>query len=75
MTTTQTSRRPRLTAHQREVFDRLQRKARFRLDGFVAADVIGSHGALEHLFEKGYAERQTSNGPRGGVHYFYKPVI
>jgi hypothetical protein len=66
--------RARLTPHQRETFDRLEHLAQRSGDGWVSADTLGSRGALEHLKRKGWAERRTELGPRGGEHRSYRPV-
>lgn len=63
--------RPKLTPHQREVFDRI---ARFTRDGdhFVHEQNIGCHGACWRLVRKGYVEAARVSGPRGGEHWYYR---
>jgi hypothetical protein len=68
------SARPRLTSHQAEVLERLRRQSHNRPSGWVHLAVIGSRGGLEHLVSKGFAERRTEPGPRGGEHPYYRPV-
>lgn len=66
--------KPRLTQHQREVHDRLTRLSRWRRNGWVRGDDIGSPGALARLVDKGYAERTTTQGPRGGAIAWFRPA-
>jgi hypothetical protein len=66
--------RPRLTPHQREVFGRLRRWSDRVGGGWVALDVIGSRAALDHLVDKGHAERTVIYGPRGGRRPLYRPL-
>jgi hypothetical protein len=61
----------RLTAHQKAVYDRLVRLSRQGIR-WVPERNLGSHSALWHLINKGYAEARESIGPRGGVHYEYR---
>lgn len=72
----------KLTKHQRETLLRLARLSRtqaiegVRPDGFarwILDKDCGGPAALEHLYDKGYVERQTRRGPRGGYHYYYRP--
>jgi hypothetical protein len=68
--------RPRLTPHQRDVLRDLERVSE-RLDvrgSWVGLDVIGSRAGLDHLVDKGYAERRMTYGPRGGEHPEYRPA-
>lgn len=46
--------RKRLTPHQREVYERIVKKA--ARTGWADARDIGSRGAVSHLVEKGYVE-------------------
>jgi hypothetical protein len=62
----------RLTAHQTEVFDRLDRIYR-RVGGWIPESYIGSRGALAKLAEKGYVRVLVEYGPRGGAHRSYCP--
>lgn len=70
----------RLTPHQGNVFRALGRKSKRQEEigshrgAWVEADQIGSAGALEHLFEKGYANRKNEPGPMGGKHLHYRPI-
>jgi len=78
--------RPRLTAHQAEVLDRLRTHSHsggrrvigpglpVAPRGWVPLYLVGSRSALDHLVEKGYAQRDSLAGPRGGVHWLYRPV-
>lgn len=75
--------RKRLTPHQAEVLQRLERRSaarRPRYTGEILAykwvefSQIGSHGALEALRAKGHVERKVEYGPRGGTRLFYRPV-
>lgn len=70
--------RPRLTPHQREVYERIIHRYSFpwcKANGVPAAQ-IGSRGAIDHLIHKGYVEVQrTEYGPRGGERQFLRPVI
>ena len=70
--------RPRLTPHQREVYDRLSRRAAFPTaihnDSYVHESSIGSKGALWHLVDKNYAVAREIIGPRGGTRYAFRPV-
>jgi hypothetical protein len=82
MSASSTSTRGKLTPHQREVYDRLVRISRRRplAEGepvryvWVNAGYVGSRGACVRLVEKGWIEVQSETGPRGGVHYEYRPV-
>ncbi len=69
-------RRPRgkLTPHQREVYERIERISRRISDRWVAARSIGSAGACAHLVAKGWIERMVEYGPRGGELYRYRPL-
>lgn len=75
-----TSRLKRLTPHQREVLDRLRRlsermrRAERGRYAWVPLHYIGSKGALDRLVGKGRVERMYQHGPRGGVHYSYRPT-
>lgn len=79
------TKRRRLTSHQAEVFGRLTQRSRPTVtlehdDGsvevlqrrWVPLREIGSGGALDHIVDKGYAERREIRGPRGGYHYEYR---
>lgn len=67
------AKRPRLTPHQQEVLDRIGRLS--GTDGcWVSERAIGSHGACWKLVTKGYLEAATEVGPRGGEHYYYRPI-
>lgn len=75
----------RLTSHQQEVFGRLTALSRPTVtrehdDGtvevlqrrWVPLKNIGSRGALDHIVEKGYAQRRNLTGPRGGSRLEYR---
>jgi len=64
---------PRLTRHQADVLARLTRLSD-NGTRWVALDTIGSRGALDHLVDKGYAERLESVGPRGGRLFHYRKL-
>lgn len=64
---------PKLTPHQANILGRLRSYSR---DGrWVPLRVIGSKGALDKLVDKGLADRQNHPGPRGGMHYHYRPKL
>jgi hypothetical protein len=65
--------RKRLTPHQREVFERIERQTRSPR-GFARSEMIGSRGACQHLQEKGYITVTEVIGPRGGTTYTYQAV-
>lgn len=65
--------KPRLTQHQKRVLADLKRASRWARDGWAAAADVGAPAGLEHLVDKGYAERQMREGPRGGRHLYYRP--
>lgn len=72
------STRPRLTPHQNEVYLRLIRHATRAGSAtrHVRESEIGSFGALRKLEAKGYAViAYTEIGPRGGVTYYWLPVL
>lgn len=57
--------RPRLTPHQAEVFERIERYSKNRP---TSERNIGSRTAVQHLIRKGYVTvAQTTYGPRGGA--------
>jgi hypothetical protein len=65
---------PRLTPHQREVFERVART--IGRGAPATSDRIGSKGALAHLVHKGYlAEQVAFVGPRGGITYRYSLTL
>lgn len=54
----------------------LGRLRSYSRDGrWVPLKLIGSRGAMCHLVDKGYAERKTETGPRGGRHESYRPRL
>jgi hypothetical protein len=60
----------KLTPHQREVLNRLIRRAqRWPVD----VRDFGSRGALDKLVDKGWATVEISYGPRGGEIRRYRP--
>jgi hypothetical protein len=63
-----------LTSHQREVWHRLRRWTNRTPSGWVHSSILGSVGALDHLVDKGYAERDSYSGPRGGEHHRYRAI-
>lgn len=67
---TTTSSPPALTQHQLETLLYLGRSLIGSQDWVRGSD-IGSAGALDHLFRKGYANRKTDHGPRGGTVVWY----
>ena len=65
---------PRLTPHQRETFDRIERACLRHPMGTVDGDVIGCWSAVMHLQEKGYVVKEPYRGPRGGRYYRIRPL-
>lgn len=65
----------KLTKHQKETLLQLCRMSRKNVDAYewILDKDCGGPAALEHLYDKGYVERQTRRGPRGGYHYYYRP--
>lgn len=65
---------PRLTPHQREVFNDIERTCRRHRSESVEGKEIGCWGAVQHLKEKGYVTLEHYRGPRGGWHYRIHPL-
>lgn len=67
----------RLTKHQKETLLRLCRAANLtytpRPGRWILDKDCGGPAALEHLYFKGYAEREIRIGPRGGERCYYRP--
>lgn len=69
------SRPARLTAHQLSTLRYLARKSGQRWDAaWVLGSDVGAPAACEHLHRKGFVERSTRVGPRGGEHHYYRPT-
>lgn len=68
----------RITPHQKETLLGLARKAMLmateRPGRWIHAKDSGGPSALEHLYRKGYAERDIRIGERGGEHLYYRPT-
>lgn len=71
----------RLTKHQRETLERLNRLSRqtyLRHEGigdigkWILDRDCGGPQALAHLYRKGYVERDIQRGPRGGEKVLYR---
>jgi hypothetical protein len=67
------AKRPRLTPHQRELLDRIGLHSGTG-DCWVYERAVGSHWGCWKLVAKGYLEVATVVGPRGGKHYYYRPI-
>lgn len=65
---------PRLTPNQRDVLVRLCRWAGEPPGRWTLDRDLGQRSALEHLWSKGYADRERRYGPRGGEHLYYRPT-
>lgn len=80
MSTTTTTTKGKLTPHQREVYNRLVRISRRHVGDdswryvWVDETSIGSHGACFKLVAKGWIEYCREYGPRGGLHFKYRPI-
>ena len=66
------SARPKLTPHQREVYDRMMRIG--NREGWVQFKWLGSRGACNKLVAKGYAEHRFTYGKGGGEHSWYRAL-
>jgi hypothetical protein len=65
----------RITPHQRYALDRLRRLSSLMGDNrWVYEKDSGAPAALDHLYRKGYVEREIRTGPRGGEHVYYRPL-
>jgi hypothetical protein len=66
--------RGKLTPHQREVYGRIERLSRGGTR-WVAGENIGSLGACNHLYAKGWITVDIQYGPRGGERPMYRPTM
>ena len=65
----------RLTSNQRDRLLRLGRVSRIpgTSGRWILDTDCGGPAALAHLYRKGYVDRSTTIGPRGGEKLFYRP--
>lgn len=68
------ARLPRLTPHQQETFNDIERTCRRHRTETVEGAEIGRWSAVVHLQEKGYVVKEPYRGPRGGEHYRIRPL-